>query len=394
MDKKNKLVKIGIMAFMPMVVGDCIIFSVIINFLKDNFKKQPFKIYLFINRDNIAICNLMYKKYIEEGSLVLIHHKILNGYKIKKIIDIKNYFRFVLKIRRLKLDYFFNFKFDSDSKDSNSKWRFFTKLLGFPSKNNFYHETFIAEEYTDGQFIYWHKHLKPLIWYKHMAVQFVEFLNHQFNTTIPLRTIELDYETFKPKVFKKPTIGFFIGTSDSRKTYHPHRWAEIFDYIKKKYKDKYQIICFGHGEMNDKLFDIFKESVAKLGYCDGLDYINMTSKNDLKTDMEYCASLDLAITQDSGFMHVASVFKIKTISIFGFSSSDTFMSQFGNDNNYYPSVSKLACSPCNDVGSCPYKVIYKGLTFTECLMIKRDDIFDKIDNILSKETIINNNVIS
>ena len=201
-------------------------------------------------------------------------------------------------------------------------------------------------------------------------------------TQLSPRKIELPENILQRHVFNKKTIGFFIGASNTDKVLHPKNWAIIFDYIKTKYKNNFDIAMFGFGAVETKLSLMLIDEIKKLGYTQS-DIISFVGLNELETDIKYCGGLSLSLTNDSGFMHVSSLFNIPTISFFGYTPADNFMTQVFNEDKFFKSKSTMSCSPCLYPSRCKHKVIDNDLSFRNCMVHKRDDIFEKIDNALN-----------
>ena len=141
----------------------------------------------------------------------------------------------------------------------------------------------------------------------------------------------------KPFSFSKPTLGINPGaTYGSAKRWYPNEFAKVAITL----SSRYDIVIFGGPDEVEIANDIEKELINN-GI---LNYQNLAGKTTVPELIEKIAGLDLFITNDSGPMHVAAAFKVKTVSIFGptkFSETN----QWNNKNGAI--VTKgLDCAPC------------------------------------------------
>jgi anthranilate phosphoribosyltransferase len=360
-NKTQKKVNIGILGWKIMALGDTILFAPIFNFYKDLYGQGNFTITLFIPHQSKYMADFMFSKYLLDGSLKIEYNNLFTrGFgRFKQSIIAMS------QIRKYNFDYLFN------CRDHSLLWNILTSFAKAKKKLN-------ITGFTKGSKV-------------HRSFSTVTQLNKIHKSNIKLREIEFEEGKFKKHDFTKPTIGFYIAASVSDKSLHPNRWAEILDYIKSKYQSSFDIAIFGFGELYNKLLPIFIEQSKQRGYAPDVDF-KIYNNNDIKTDIELCSGLSLAITNDSGFMHVASVFKLPTLSFFGFSPSDGFMTQMCNDERFFPSQSKLPCSPCLDVKRCQLKYYDQNLLFPRCTTLERPDIFAKIDKALSQNNFSKSNL--
>ena len=84
-----------------------------------------------------------------------------------------------------------------------------------------------------------------------------------------------------------------------------------------------------------------------------LNYQNLAGKTSIKELIEKIAGLNLFVTNDSGPMHVAAAYKVKTVSIFG-PTKYTETNQWRNDKNGLIVTKNLDCAPCMK-RECPLK---------------------------------------
>ena len=397
--KQTKIIKVGALCWRPMVVGDSIIFATFLNFFQDlnslliqqyqttNDEKYNIKynITFFIYIKNLHIPTLFYKKYIDSGLLHITPHGYgkTMGFKNSTIANVKNLIELAKLMRKDKFDYLFNTR-------SNSV-PFHLACFFAMAKKLFVLKTGIKKSFKKYIFFGSQKRYSSI----HRCTLTVDDLNNAIinysafadknillKNKIKPRQIEISEDLLSVKQYAKPTIGFFIGASYTDKTLHPKIWAKIFDYIKKTHKDTFDIALFGFNQMEQNLKNYFEKEIQNLGY-NKTSYIDFVDKNELIDDIKYCGGLSLAITNDSGFMHVASIFKIPTLSFFGYTPGNSFMTQAFNENNFIASQSSMKCSPCLTPGKCKFKIQDDIFDFRQCMMHERLDLHQKIDKAIA-----------
>lgn len=177
---------------------------------------------------------------------------------------------------------------------------------------------------------------------KHQVLKYNDFLNKTLNTEYKASDLML---RFKPQWYKKPTLGINPGaTYGSAKRWYPEEFAKVATELSKKY----DIVIFGGPNETEMAADIEKILIEN-----GVsNYENLAGKTTIPELIEKIAALDIFITNDSGPMHVAAVYKVNTIAIFGPTS---FAETNQWKNPLETIVSKyLECSPCMK-RTCPLK---------------------------------------
>ncbi len=168
----------------------------------------------------------------------------------------------------------------------------------------------------------------------HLCIRYNDFVNKVLNLKNEVGDLKL---YFKPFNYDKPTLGINPGaTYGSAKRWYPEEFAKIAIEMSKKY----DIVIFGGPSETNIAKDIENELVSK-----GItNYQNLAGKTTIPELIEKIAGLDLFITNDSGPMHIAAAYKVKTIAIFG-PTKFTETNQWNNPNGEI--VTKdLDCAPC------------------------------------------------
>ena len=169
----------------------------------------------------------------------------------------------------------------------------------------------------------------------HLALRYNDFLNKSLNLTNEAGDLKL---YFKPFEYSKPTLGINPGaTYGSAKRWYPQEFAKVAIEL----SAKYDIVIFGGPGETEIAKDIEDELIKN----DISNYQNLAGKTSISELIEKIAGLSLFVTNDSGPMHVAAAYKIKTISIFG-PTKFTETNQWHNDKNGLIVTKNLDCAPC------------------------------------------------
>jgi len=194
----------------------------------------------------------------------------------------------------------------------------------------------------------------------HQAIRYNDFVNKVLNLENKTGDLKL---YFTPHKYPNPTLGINPGaTYGSAKRWYPKEFAKVAIKLSKKY----DIVIFGGpGETN--IAKDIEDELIKNGIT---NYQNLAGKTTIPSLIEHIAGLDLFITNDSGPMHVAAAYKIKTIAIFGPTKS-TETNQWNNPNGIII-TKNLDCAPCMK-RKCP-------LGHHNCMkLISADDVLKKIE---------------
>ncbi len=176
----------------------------------------------------------------------------------------------------------------------------------------------------------------------HLVLRYNDFINKVLNLNNNAGDLKLYY---KPFSYLKPTLGINPGaTYGSAKRWYPKEFAKVALSL----SSKYNIIIFGGSFEVDIAKDI-EEELIKNGIS---NYENLAGKTTIAELIEKIAGLDLFITNDSGPMHIAAAYKVKTIAIFG-PTKFTETNQWNNENGKIV-TKNLECAPCMK-RNCPLK---------------------------------------
>jgi heptosyltransferase II len=202
----------------------------------------------------------------------------------------------------------------------------------------------------------------------HQVEKYNEFINKSIlSDFLPGNLIIYKNTDTKKKYFKfsndRPILGINPGVSyGSAKRWGLKKFAEVAIEL----SGKYNILIFGGPDDNIGSKDIEKQLLNM----DIKNFRNLSGKTSVSELINLISSLDLFITSDSGPMHVAACFQIKTISIFG-PTKELETSQWLNKDSIIIKKN-LDCQPCMK-RHCPLK-------HNNCMkLISSEEIISKIN---------------
>lgn len=168
----------------------------------------------------------------------------------------------------------------------------------------------------------------------HQAIRYNDFINKSIQTSLETPHLKL---YFKKHDYEKPTLGINPGaTYGSAKRWYPKEFAKVACSL----ASKYNIVIFGGPGETDIAADIQKI----LEKNNITNFENLAGKTSIPELISKIAGLDLFLTNDSGPMHIAAAYKVKTIAIFG-PTKYKETNQWNNPNGFI--VTKdLDCAPC------------------------------------------------
>ncbi|MEA2049270.1 MAG: lipopolysaccharide heptosyltransferase II [Campylobacterota bacterium] len=146
----------------------------------------------------------------------------------------------------------------------------------------------------------------------HQVIRYNDFINQSLNISTKPDKLKI-YKADNSKLNiqnSKLKLGINPGaTYGSAKRWYPQEFAKVAIELSNKYDIK---IFGGPGET-----DIASDIENELKNANITNYENLAGKTSVEELIEQISNLDLFITNDSGPMHVAAAFGVKTVAIFG-----------------------------------------------------------------------------
>jgi heptosyltransferase-2 len=174
---------------------------------------------------------------------------------------------------------------------------------------------------------------------RHQVLRYNDFVNGIFHINEDVAPLSLYYQA---NTFDKPVLGINPGaTYGSAKRWYPEKFAQVAEQL----NEQYDILLFGGPGEVDVVNDI--EQMIQKG-----NVTNLAGKTSIPELIKTIAGLDLFITNDSGPMHIAAAYSVKTVAIFGPTKSDE-TNQWKNENGVIIKK-EMACAPCMK-RTCPLK---------------------------------------
>jgi ADP-heptose:LPS heptosyltransferase len=137
-------------------------------------------------------------------------------------------------------------------------------------------------------------------------------------------------------------IGIAPFAKHQGKCYPPDKMKEV---VQKLSQDGYQIFLFGGGKAEIKILSSW---ISEMG-----DHVKLVAGNfSFKEELEIISQLDVMCSMDSANMHLASLFSIPVISIWGATHPFAGFLGFGQSEELAVSLD-LPCSPCSVFGNKP-----------------------------------------
>ena len=218
------------------------------------------------------------------------------------------------------------------------KKRFF-KYIRFSKRYNFSH-AFSFRSALSSKFLLFllrskHKFIFDKKKHKeeHQVLKYIKFIEESIGIKVQDKQLFLPFK-------KQDSSKKLLGISAGAKYGEAKRWEpSYFAKSALSLKDTHTILLFGSKEEIPLVSSIEEELLKAGARC-----INLCGKTSIKELCTYISSLDLLLCNDSGAMHIAAAYKIKTIAIFGptnFKKTNPWL----NENARLVHLN-LACMPC------------------------------------------------
>ncbi|TQR32445.1 ADP-heptose--LPS heptosyltransferase [Campylobacter sp. MIT 99-7217] len=166
----------------------------------------------------------------------------------------------------------------------------------------------------------------------HQVLKYLSFMEHSLNLKVQDTSLFLP---FKP-LPKTKTLGLNPGAKYGL----AKRWdSAYFAKTALAFKNTHKILIFGVQSESEICAEI-----ENLLLKEGCECVNLCGKTSIKELCQQISALDLFISNDSGAMHIAAAYKIKTLAIFG-PTKFSQTSPWQNENARILHLD-LACMPC------------------------------------------------
>ena len=210
--------------------------------------------------------------------------------------------------------------------------------LAFSFRSSFRATFLLLCARTKLRFQFKKKHYKNTI---HQVIKYHDFIDRSLNTStnvcnLKLYSAPIQHKKNRAVKHKKPILGINPGaTYGSAKRWYP---THFFD-VALALSTRYDIKIFGSKNESSIAGEIQKKLLLAGVYAE-----NLAGKTDIDTLIYHVKNLDLFITTDSGPMHIASVFSVPTVAIFG--PTNTKETAPWRNKNSIIVKKELACQPC------------------------------------------------
>ncbi|MFK5976680.1 MAG: lipopolysaccharide heptosyltransferase II [Sulfurovum sp.] len=197
----------------------------------------------------------------------------------------------------------------------------------------------------------------------HQVIRYNDFINHSLKMNTKPSSLKI-YKSQITITKNRPILGINAGaTYGSAKRWYPSEFAKVAIALSKQY----DIILFG-GAGEKPIVDEIEQLLIESNIT---AYQNLVGKTSVEELIAHISNLDLFITNDSGPMHIAGAFDIKTVAIFG-PTKHIETHQWSNKNEII--IRKdMECSPCMK-RVCP-------LNHHDCMkLIKAGDVLERINH--------------
>jgi len=326
MSKTDKKIKILILRFSSM--GDILLATPVLKVLKDYFAKN-----------NCSIDWIVKKKFsntLETNSLI---DNLYSFSDKKELKNIRN------QIKDIEYDYIFDLH-------RNSNTRYITKV--FDKKIVFKYNKRVIDRFLLVL-------LKKKKYYEIIPVTKLYYSAlkkagiNNFNETnwdlqYEINDDNLERITLEKYNLNKNDIVLVPGASYETKIWAKEKYKLLAEkIIKSKLDNSSKIVIIGYGEKEEEISEFISEENSD-------KIINLVGKLSLKESAIIIKQSKLVISNDSGLLHLAEVFKKKVIAIFGSTTEELGFFPYSTDYKVIENK-ELNCRPCSHFGKrkCPKK---------------------------------------
>ena len=179
----------------------------------------------------------------------------------------------------------------------------------------------------------------------HQVIRYSDFVNRTLGQNLEPVNLTLFTQPLSLSTHRKPLLGLNPGsTYGSAKRWYPNEFAQVAIAL----SQNFDIVILGGPKEKDIAHDI-EQLLIEQGV---VNVINRAGTMNIEQLMEQIAQLNILLTNDSGPMHVAAAFKIKTVAIFG-PTNHIETHQWHNPNEFILRK-PTECAPCMQ-RECPLK---------------------------------------
>ncbi len=179
----------------------------------------------------------------------------------------------------------------------------------------------------------------------HQVIRYSDFVNRTLGQNLEPVNLTLFTQPLSLSTHRKPLLGLNPGsTYGSAKRWYPDEFAQVAIAL----SQSFNIVILGGPKETDIAHDIEQMLISN-----GVPHAsNRAGTMSIEQLIEQIAQLDILITNDSGPMHVAAAFKVKTVAIFG-PTNHIETHQWHNPNEFILRK-PIECAPCMQ-RECPLK---------------------------------------
>ena len=179
----------------------------------------------------------------------------------------------------------------------------------------------------------------------HQVIRYSDFVNRTLGQNLEPVNLTLFTQPLSLSTHRKPLLGLNPGsTYGSAKRWYPNEFAQVAIVL----SQNFDIVILGGPKEKDIAHDIEQLLIEQ----NVVNVINRAGTMSIEQLIEQIAQLDILLTNDSGPMHVAAAFKIKTVAIFG-PTNHIETHQWHNPNEFILRK-PTECAPCMQ-RECPLK---------------------------------------